>query len=78
MSALPIRVALYFPDDVLGDSPDVCWLLEVALAPELPGTYPPLVFCLGDSTPVGACCPDEVAALHLDADVLVHFMDIPV
>ena len=67
-----IRVALQFPDDVLGDSPDVCWLLEDVLGPQLPEAYPPLVFCLGDTT-VGACCPDEVAALHLDADVLVHY-----
>jgi diphthamide biosynthesis protein 2 len=71
-SGRSIRVALQFPDDVLGDSPDVCWLLEDALAPLLPAAYPPLVFCLGDTT-VGACCPDEVAALHLDADVLVHY-----
>jgi diphthamide biosynthesis enzyme Dph1/Dph2-like protein len=27
---------------------------------------------LGDTT-VGACCPDEVTALDLDADVLVHY-----
>ena len=31
-----------------------------------------LVFCLGDTT-FGPCCPDEVAALHLTADVLVHY-----
>jgi diphthamide biosynthesis enzyme Dph1/Dph2-like protein len=33
---------------------------------------PPLVFVLGDST-YGSCCPDEVAAQHLNADVLVHY-----
>jgi diphthamide biosynthesis protein 2 len=33
---------------------------------------PPLVFILGDST-YGSCCPDEVAAQHLNADVLVHY-----
>ncbi|KAL3803130.1 hypothetical protein HJC23_003405 [Cyclotella cryptica] len=32
----------------------------------------PLVFILGDST-YGSCCPDEVAAQHLNADVLVHY-----
>ncbi|KAL7485539.1 hypothetical protein ACHAW6_011141 [Cyclotella cf. meneghiniana] len=32
----------------------------------------PLVFVLGDST-YGSCCPDEVAAQHLNADVLVHY-----
>lgn len=33
---------------------------------------PPLVFVLGDST-YGSCCPDEVAAQHLNADVLIHY-----
>lgn len=33
---------------------------------------PPLVFVLGDST-YGSCCPDEVAAEHLNADVLIHY-----
>jgi len=33
---------------------------------------PPLVFTLGDST-YGSCCPDEVAAQHLQADVLIHY-----
>jgi diphthamide biosynthesis protein 2 len=32
----------------------------------------PLVFILGDST-YGSCCPDEVAAQHLNADVLIHY-----
>jgi diphthamide biosynthesis protein 2 len=33
---------------------------------------PPLVFVLGDTT-FGPCCPDEVSALHLEADVLIHY-----
>lgn len=33
---------------------------------------PPLVFVLGDTT-YGASVPDEVAANHLDADVIVHY-----
>lgn len=33
---------------------------------------PPLIFVLGDST-YGSCCPDEVAAQHLNADVLIHY-----
>eukprot|EP00536_Pseudo-nitzschia_multiseries_P008488 jgi/Psemu1/198282/e_gw1.216.45.1 len=32
----------------------------------------PFCFVLGDTT-VNSCCPDEVAALHLNADVLVHY-----
>eukprot|EP00980_Cylindrotheca_fusiformis_P031365 scaffold26247_cov127-Cylindrotheca_fusiformis.AAC.3 len=65
-----LRVALQFPDALLVDSPDVCWLLEERISERTMAT--PLVFCLGDTT-VGSCCPDEVAALHLQADVLVHY-----
>ena len=67
-----IRVALQFPDELLSDSPDVCWLLEEKLSALLEIKKDPLVFCLGDTT-VGSCCPDEVAALHLQAHVLVHY-----
>jgi diphthamide biosynthesis protein 2 len=35
-------------------------------------SYIPFCFVLGDTT-VNSCCPDEVAALHLNADVLVHY-----
>lgn len=65
-----LRVALQFPDALLIDSPDVCWLLEESISEQSEAT--PLLFCLGDTT-VGSCCPDEVAALHLQADVLVHY-----
>jgi diphthamide biosynthesis protein 2 len=70
------RVALQFPDDLLSDSPEVCWEMEVALLrlqkSDNANKRQSLVFCLGDTT-FGPCCPDEVAALHLNADVLVHF-----
>jgi diphthamide biosynthesis protein 2 len=33
---------------------------------------PPLVFVLGDTT-YASCCPDEIGALHLNADVIVHY-----
>ncbi|KAK1738325.1 2-(3-amino-3-carboxypropyl)histidine synthase subunit 2 [Skeletonema marinoi] len=32
----------------------------------------PLVFILGDTT-YGSCCPDEVSANHLNANVIVHY-----
>lgn len=67
-----LRVALQFPDELLDDSPEVCWLLEAQLVDRVPENVTPFVFCLGDTT-VGSCCPDEVAALHLQADVLVHY-----
>ncbi|KAL9186300.1 hypothetical protein ACHAXT_005538 [Thalassiosira profunda] len=33
---------------------------------------PPLIFVLGDTT-YGACCPDEVSANHLNANLIVHY-----
>lgn len=72
------RVALQFPDELLCDSPEVCWEMEDALSRQFKKEQPSknqqmcLVFCLGDTT-FGPCCPDEVAALHLNADVLVHY-----
>ena len=69
------RVALQFPDELLSDSPEVCWAMEEALErmqETADDKKSALVFCLGDTT-FGPCCPDEVAALHLKADVLVHY-----
>lgn len=63
------RIALQFPDSLLGDAAEVCWAMEEALTTD--GKVP-LVFILGDTT-FGSCCPDEVSALHLEADVLIHF-----
>jgi len=86
-----VRVALQFPDELLQDSPEVCWLLEDKLRDLIflterrdkkepvqeedtaaTSSYVPFCFVLGDTT-VNSCCPDEVAALHLNADVLVHY-----
>ncbi|CAJ1944225.1 unnamed protein product [Cylindrotheca closterium] len=82
------RIAVQFPDSLLNDSPEVCWLLEEKItnmqqdrlqSMQASGMYDavpnfkiPLVFCLGDTT-MGSSVPDEVAALHLNADVLIHF-----
>ena len=67
------RVALQFPDNLLNDAPDVSWAMEDALTAHAGDEGPPpLVFILGDST-FGPCCLDEVSALHLEADVLVHY-----
>jgi diphthamide biosynthesis protein 2 len=60
-----IRIALQFPDELLSDAPDVIWGMEKALEDSF-------VFCLGDTT-FASCCPDYVAAAHLQADCLVHF-----
>ncbi|KAL7581041.1 hypothetical protein ACA910_005846 [Epithemia clementina (nom. ined.)] len=61
------RIALQFPDELLSDAAEVCWALEDALSPA--GT---LVFTLGDTT-YQSCCPDQVAAAHLEADCIIHY-----
>ena len=74
------KVALQFPDELLDDSAEVTWLMEEAIettANEKSSEddyqkCPPLVFILGDTT-YSSCCPDEIGALHLNADVIVHF-----
>jgi diphthamide biosynthesis protein 2 len=92
-----LRIALQFPDELLIDSPDVCWLLDEKLQEHLTKrgvlaaanlhaedddtesgnpldevVVVPFCFVLGDTT-ANSCCPDEVAAFHLNADVLVHY-----
>ncbi|ESO86068.1 hypothetical protein LOTGIDRAFT_195492 [Lottia gigantea] len=58
------RIALQFPDELLGDSSCVV----KALQPMVDG----MVFILGD-TSYGSCCVDEVAAQHSNADCIIHF-----
>lgn len=74
------RIALQFPDELLGDASQVFWALEDALssgpfvqdgAPQLASPAPEL-YILAD-TSYGNCCVDEVAAEHVDADLVVHF-----
>lgn len=67
------KVALQIPDECLGDTSELCWLFESRLAEQSSGgTVLYMVFCLGDTTNA-PCCPDEIAAGHLQADCLVHF-----
>ena len=68
------RIALQFPDESLRDAPQVCWELEQALLGEEKEEEEDavLVFCLGDTT-YAPCCPDKVAAAHLQADCILHF-----
>lgn len=80
------RVALQFPDSMLGDAPRVIKFLDDGLATaksndkdvsenqHLSNAEFPHVklFILGD-TSYGACCVDEVAADHANADVVVHY-----
>ena len=64
------RIALQFPDELLIDAPDVCWEFEQSLSTSTSNEV--LVFVLGDTT-YQSCCPDVVAARHLDADCIVHY-----
>lgn len=69
------RVALQFPDSLLPDSFFVYAALDEALRVLVGGddsAEAPIVFILGD-TSYGECCVDEVAAQHLDADIVVHY-----
>lgn len=68
-------IALQFPDALLSDSFIVCKALEAALEAALENDEngrKAFVFILGD-TSYGECCVDEVAAKHLNADMLVHY-----
>ncbi|PFH62669.1 hypothetical protein XA68_12540 [Ophiocordyceps unilateralis] len=62
-------IALQFPDGMLGDAPRVVDLLRHELLPTTPETR---IHVLAD-TSYSACCVDEVAAEHVDADVVVHY-----
>ncbi|OJJ72954.1 hypothetical protein ASPBRDRAFT_176657 [Aspergillus brasiliensis CBS 101740] len=80
------RIALQFPDDMLPDAPRVFQLLRKDLAESVAqlkvddikakaeaGAEPaPRLYILAD-TSYGTCCVDEVAAEHVDADVVVHY-----
>jgi len=58
------RVCLQFPDYLLHEAPGVANLLQKKLGQD--------VYILGDTT-YGACCVDEIAAAHCNADCVIHF-----
>ncbi|KAI8811462.1 putative diphthamide synthesis protein-domain-containing protein [Cladochytrium replicatum] len=60
------RVALQFPDDLLGDATAVVNVLR-RNAPE--GVQ---FFTLADTT-YGSCCVDEIAAEHANCDLVIHY-----
>lgn len=63
------RIALQFPDHMLVDAPKVSQLLEAELAT----TTPDARICILADTSYSACCVDEVAAEHADADMVIHY-----
>ncbi|KAL0948334.1 hypothetical protein HGRIS_010921 [Hohenbuehelia grisea] len=60
------KIALQFPDALLPHSVPVYKALQSQLGVELE------IYVLAD-TSYGSCCVDEVAAQHVDADVMVHY-----
>ncbi|KZW01803.1 diphthamide biosynthesis protein [Exidia glandulosa HHB12029] len=59
-------IALQFPDELLHDAVPAFRELKTRLADDVQ------LYVLAD-TSYGSCCVDEVAAQHVDADVVVHF-----
>ncbi|KAL7796768.1 putative diphthamide synthesis domain-containing protein [Trichoderma ceciliae] len=68
------RVALQFPDHMLVDAPRVVEVLKQDLggAGAEEGTKDWRICILAD-TSYSACCVDEVAAEHTNADVVIHY-----
>lgn len=68
-------VALQFPDHMLVDAPKVVELLKQGLASgdEHGSSEKPMRICILADTSYSACCVDEIAAEHADADVVVHY-----
>jgi len=58
------KIALQFPDMLLVDSAAVASMLERDTGKK--------VFVLAD-TSYGSCCVDEVAAEHVEADLIIHY-----
>lgn len=73
------KIALQFPDHMLGDAPRLVELLREELDSIRRGQVadeaqdaPERIWILAD-TSYSACCVDEIAAEHVNADVVVHF-----
>lgn len=60
------RVALQFPDCMLGDAAAVGRALQAALPSGVQ------LFVCADTT-FASCCVDEVAAAHVNADAVIHY-----
>lgn len=73
------KIALQFPDHMLGDAPRVVELLKTELAntqgvqeTQTAQQEKERIWILAD-TSYSACCVDEIAAEHVDADVAIHY-----
>ncbi|KAI0018554.1 diphthamide biosynthesis protein [Xylariomycetidae sp. FL0641] len=66
------RIALQFPDAMLADAPWVVEALSQELEKENGQSQRQRLYILAD-TSYSACCVDEIAAEHADADAVVHY-----
>lgn len=70
------RIGLQFPDHMLRDGPRVVQALNAELESlgrsSDPSEPPEKIYILAD-TSYSACCADEIAAEHVNADVVVHY-----
>ncbi|ESQ38557.1 hypothetical protein EUTSA_v10028620mg [Eutrema salsugineum] len=66
------RIALQFPDELLKDSTRVVSALKNKTRFLTEDDREVRFFVMADTT-YGSCCVDEVAALHIDSDCVVHY-----
>ncbi|KAK3263261.1 hypothetical protein CYMTET_27924 [Cymbomonas tetramitiformis] len=75
------RVALQFPDHLLGEAASVAQAVETACQSKVDSLQQagqptpaeaPRFFVLADTT-FGSCCVDEVAAAHMNAQCIIHY-----
>ncbi|KAJ3496247.1 hypothetical protein NLG97_g2794 [Lecanicillium saksenae] len=66
------KIALQFPDHMLVDAPKVVEILTRDIGASSETKNPVKISILAD-TSYSACCVDEVAAEHADAEVAVHY-----
>ncbi|KEY75218.1 hypothetical protein S7711_07133 [Stachybotrys chartarum IBT 7711] len=66
------RIGLQFPDYMLVDAPRIVEFLNQELASGSDAETRKRIYVLAD-TSYSACCVDEIAAEHADADVVVHY-----
>ncbi|KAL1201567.1 hypothetical protein V5N11_013680 [Cardamine amara subsp. amara] len=67
------RIALQFPDELLKDSTKVVTALKSKTHFLLTEDDKEVRFFVMADTTFGSCCIDEVGALHIDADCVIHY-----
>ncbi|CAH8390258.1 unnamed protein product [Eruca vesicaria subsp. sativa] len=67
------RIALQFPDELLKESTKVVRALKTKLKEMSPENDREVRFFVMADTTYGSCCVDEVGALHIDSQCVVHY-----